>query len=74
MNICFFLDHPRIMHLGDQLFFKPLFGQLRAANFSVSVIVSKKVHNCYTNFKMYNTTFRHTFQNKCVAPCLKQKC
>ena len=31
------------MPLGDQLFFKPLFGQLRAANFSVSVIVSKKL-------------------------------
>ena len=47
--IYFYLDYFRLMHFGDQLFFKPLFKQLKYAGFPVLARPSKSLEFLFPN-------------------------
>lgn len=59
-NICIYLDHPRLMHFGDQIFFKPLFEQLRLSNFPVKVKVSKQLEFFFDHKRELNPNLTKT--------------
>ena len=61
-EIHFYLDHDRLMHLGDQLFFKPLVMKLVNEGYTVSVKSSRSM----IIFFEYNQKFPEDYSNTLI--------